>query len=68
MIKQQVKRLDFRKGDHYYSVYYDDIKEFINHMVDYCDADDNNLDMMDMLSVVRNLARIEGKNDCEKTN
>jgi hypothetical protein len=51
-----LKRFDFTKGKHHFSFYYDDVKELINHLVDIADSEDCNLDLMDIFSLVRQLA------------
>lgn len=55
-MSQDLKRFDFNKGKHQFSFYYDDVKELINYLVDIADKDDCNLDLMDIFSLVRNLA------------
>jgi hypothetical protein len=55
-MSQKLKRFDFSKGKHQFSFYYDDVKELINYLVDIADSDDCSLDLMDIFSLVRNLA------------
>lgn len=54
--EQILKRFDFKKGAHDYSYYYDDVKELINMLVDQAEAPEINFDVMDVFTLVRNLA------------
>ena len=55
----ETKRFDFQKGEHKFSFIYDDTKKLINHLVDIADTSDCALDLMDIFSLVRQLAKGE---------
>jgi hypothetical protein len=54
--ESSIKRFDFKKNGHNYSFYYDDPKGLINYLVEIADGTESNLDIMDIFSLVRNLA------------
>ena len=54
---RKMKRFDFQKDKHLYSFYFDDVKEFINHLVDVADSGKTNLDLVDVFGITRELAK-----------
>lgn len=60
-MKTKLRRFDFTKGRQHYSFYFDDTRELINHLVDIADGKESNISLIDVFTLVRQLAKLNTK-------
>jgi len=54
-----VKRIDFKKGKHRYSFYFDDARVLANHLYDLAADPGCNIEVMDLFKVIAYAGEVE---------